>query len=124
MIIIPARTVNAITRPETAACVAADGAGGGALVVLVGRGAEGVERGDGDGDGGRAGTAAPCSNTVMTSFCPASQWRPTPQIYHFLPAVFNSITSFPVVSGRTSAGGEHFWKAVPLTLITLCSPCL
>lgn len=136
MIIIPARTENAIIRnttcPETAALVAADG--GGELVELAGRGVEGVERGNGGGDGGRelvdGGGAetgeAPSSwfSTVMTSFCPASQWRPTPQMYHFFPGVVNTMTSFPVVSGSTSAGGTHLWKDVPLTLNTLCSPCL
>lgn len=94
---IPTRTVNAITKPETAAFVPADGAGGGAFVELVGRGTDGVGRGNGDGDG--EGTLAPCSNTVMASLCPAVQWRPTPHIYHFLPAVFNRIRSCPVVSG-------------------------
>ena len=49
----------------------------------------------------------------------SSQCLPTPQMYHFLPGVANTIVSFPVVNASLARGLMQFRKPVPFTRYTL-----
>lgn len=80
----------------------------------VGVSATSPSTGEGEGDHAASG-----GSTIMTSFWPDLQWSPTPEMYHLLPLLVNTIVSCPLLHTCAVEGTEHFTKSVPFTLITL-----